>query len=52
MRYAAPAYIGVISHFFFRVGKFPRVLVFAGHLAASRASDAITNHPSRGLGST
>ena len=53
MRYVAPAYIRVISHFFLLCGtKFPRVLVFAGHVAASRASDAIAKHPSRGLKST
>ena len=32
--------------------KLPRVLVFAGHMAASRASDTIARRPSRGLGST
>ena len=32
--------------------KFPRVLVFAGQVAASRALDVIARHPSLGLRST
>ena len=53
MRYTLLPFILTRSHFFLPCGtKFPRVLVFVGQVAASRASNAIAGRRSRGPEST